>query len=341
MYVKNIEDKLGFSLRYANASEENRIKTATTIAAISRGKDGSNSPESRYKKLLKEAATNVSLVDILNGNIDEENMDTAPGRPLEFIPVAIGAIIVNEKDVELVDIDKDKVFAKITIADYSNLMKFSSVFKVLEPNRFIITTNMRALLNLGLFNYEDIPYNAERNGALSGYKAYEIKAPYFVFAQIRTHGQMSQVAVSGRVVDEEELWLPEDVVERAVGHFYSIIKTLEKYYDYEFVTDIVDKFRSLASKGNIEHILNNIKPVAAREVLKTLGYHKEIYSRFPNMLYYKRWIIAGSIYDKYQWGHLLLEREAFPSLYKSWVQPTTSQVAVMISDKIVEDIRNQ
>jgi len=341
MYVKNIEEKLGFSLRYANASEENRIKTATTIAAISRGKDGSNSPENRYKKLLKEAATNISLVDILNDNIDDDNVDTAPGRPLEFIPVAIGAIIVNEKYVDLIDIDKDEVFAKITMVNYSNLMKFSSVFKVLEPNRFIITTNIRALLNLDIIEYEDIPYNTKHNGALSGYKAYEIKAPYFVFAQIRTHGQMSQVAVSGRVVDEEELWLPEDIVERAVGHFYSIIKTLENYYDYEFVTNIVDKFRSLASKGNIEHILNNIKPVAAREVLKTLGYHKEIYSRFPNMLYYKRWIIAGSIYDKYQWGHLLLEREAFPYLYRSWVQSTTSRVAAMIKDRIIKDIRNQ
>jgi len=341
MYVKNIEEKLGFSLKYANASEENRVKTATTIAAISRGKDGSNSPESRYKKLLKEAAINVSLVDILNGDIDEDDIGTAPGRPLEFIPVGVGVSInKNKRYIDLVNMDTCKVFARINIISYSNLMKFSSIFKVIKPNKFIITTNIRALLNLDIIEYEDIPYNIEDTTMLSGYKAYEVKAPYFVFAQIRTHGQMSQVAVSGRVVDEEELWLPEDIVERATEHFHNIIDTLEKYHDYDYVINIVDKFKSLASKGNLEHILNNVKPIAARDALKTLGYHKEIYSRFPNMLYYKRWIIAGSIYDKYQWGHLLLEREAFSSLYKSWVQSTTRQVAIMIKDKIVEDIRN-
>ena len=72
--------------------------------------------------------------------------------------------------------------------------------------------------------------------------------------------------------------------------------------------------------------------------MKHLGYHKEIYNRWPNHLKYKTWIMGGYTNDPKAWGHFLLEREVFPDICKSWVQAETKITAEAIGDIIMGDI---
>jgi len=130
----------------------------------------------------------------------------------------------------------------------------------------------------------------------------EAKVPYFSFAQLRTHGLLSQLAVSNRVVENDILdyWLPYDLPIR-VGITESELKNMS-------ITDYANVM--LNHKSDL--IKNQTLPTAVEE-LKKLGYKKEIYERFYNHLINKRFILAGWLNNPHQWPHFLLERGGLPT----------------------------
>ena len=208
-YVREISNKLGLEYAEFNSSEDNRIRIATSIAAVSRGKDNANSPKKRYSSLLAEAAPNISINDIEKSN---KTISNKAGRPIEYIPVILDARL-SKKVIG----DENEVFYLLSSTDIENFDEPIQVsldvflneimpYSYLEGN--ILYTNLRALVNAGI-DYELIPY-----GEVYNYRAVEVKAPYFVFAQIRTHSRISQIALSERVVTEDEYWLPDDILVR-------------------------------------------------------------------------------------------------------------------------------
>lgn len=333
-YVKEISNKLDLNYSEFNSSEDSRINVATSIAAISRGKDSANNPFKRFGRLLLEAAPNIPLEEILSKPVKCENK---AGRPMEYVPVILNAVlsrkIVGDEYTTMyllssTDIEDFTEPIEVTLDTFMNdIMPFS----YLEKN--ILYTNLRALINAGIL-YEDIPYTEVFN-----YRAVEVKAPYFVFAQIRTHSRLSQVAVSERVVTENEYWLPEDIISRIkdkLDNSFIDINNLDcigcencKYgkrlLNSRILEDVVDIFLDLS-------------PKKVRAILKHLGYHKEIYDRWPNHLKYKTWIMGGYTNDPKAWGHFLLEREVFPDICNSWVQTETKITASAIGEVIMGDI---
>jgi len=304
-----------------NLNEEQRINMVTRVAAISRGKDKANNPTTRYSKLLNEAAPNVSM-DTLD-NMDSSNIKKAPGRPLEFAPVKLRYEVITD----IIDCETNNVRI-----DYMLLLKDSFRVKVdkhvffndILPFSYLkddwLYTNVRALVNAGI-NYDLIPYEPTE-----GFNIIEVKAPYFVFAQIRTHGRLSQVAVSERVVTEDEYWLPEDALER-------IKETLEKNgIDGINCMSLVycERMLKARTQKDLIEIMLQLPIEKIQRLLKAAGYDKEVYDRWPNHLKFKRWVMGGYIQDPKQWPHFLLEREAYEDKYKSWVQETTKETALAI-----------
>lgn len=325
-YVKTIEDKLNVRYNNINSSEENRRSAVTSIAAISRGKDKSNNPDKRYQHLLKEAAPNISFYDLENMNYNK--LEHVAGRPLEYCPVVLG--YKREFDmVYLIDLDNNTIIDKVHELKFMNdIVKFSHM------TYDKIYTNLRALYNAGI-EYNKIPYNKEIND----YFICEVKAPYFVFAQMRTHGLLSQVAVSERVVDSEELWFPEDIFDRINKNdkaLWYLIPKLSAMYDKETITSQLDLAIKEKSLSRLIHIFKTLPIDTVQQLLKDLGYKKEIYQRWYNHMLYKTWIIGGYLNNPYQWGHFLLEREAYDNLLKSWVQEQTKDTAKTIRRLILD-----
>jgi len=326
-YVKTIEDKLGCSYCEINASKENRINAVTSIAAISRGKDKSKNPEKRYQHLLKEAAPNYSFFDLLELEEKGDKLEKVAGRPLEFCPVIInGYNIISETEygipyAELRLSLKDKEVLHISHKDFNNTIgKFSYVEENI-PDVWEIYTNARALLNAGI-DESRIPFN--RPTELINYFIIELKVPYFVFAQMRTHGLLSQVAVSERVTEEEDYWLPDDILKRVSESNNPIRGLLQGVKD-----------KKEAEERLYQLFFNGLTVKGGKEILKALGYKKEIYNRYPSFLKYKTFIIGGWLNNPYQWGHFLLEREAFNELLSSWTQEQTKEAAKAIR-KVIE-----
>jgi len=307
----NIENIIGCKYSEINMNEENRINAVTAIAAISRGNDKSKNPINRYKALLKEAGGNETYKSLrfMEDCHITKKIDKAPGRPLEFLPVVFDISFMPDN---LVGLYNKNVFNTLTLNTFLN---YVMPFSYIDKNK--LYTNVRALLNAGV-KYEDIPYNT--SDELKGYFITKVSAPYFTFAQIRTHGKISQIAVSARVVDEEEYWLPDDITDRVYNGIKNEILPLMRKNDY--------------TKESVLEYLLNLKIDEARDYLKSLGYKQEIYNRWPNHMETKTWMMGGYLNDDKQWGHFLLEREAYPQLYKSWVQKQTKDLTIKIKKLI-------
>jgi len=331
-YVKTIEDKLGCKYNEINTSKDNRISSVTSIAAISRGKDKSNNPEKRYKHLLKEAAPNVDFYKLMELEENNEKIEKVAGRPLEFYPVVIKAFNIinhNENNIpytELKIVLKDN---KELIMDYKDFINNIGKFSYIEeniPGLWDVYTNARTLINAGI-DETNIPFN--RKVDLFNYFVVELKVPYFVFAQMRTHGLLSQVAVSERVTEEEDYWLPDDILERVSKSNNPIKGVLQ---------GAKNKEEAEARLYNV--FFNGLTVKSGKEILKSLGYKKEIYNRYPSFLKYKTFIIGGWLNNPYQWGHFLLEREAFDKVLSSWTQEQTKETAKAIRNVIENYLSN-
>jgi len=331
-YVRTIEDKLGCSYCEINSNRENRVNAVTSIAAISRGKDKSKNPEKRYQHLLKEAAPNYSFFDLLELEEKGDKLEKVAGRPLEFCPVVInGYNIISdiESNIPYAELRlrlKDGEALSMSHKDFSNTIGKFSYIEENIPDVWEIYTNARALINAGI-DESKIPFN--RPTELLNYFIVEVKVPYFVFAQMRTHGLLSQVAVSERVTEEDEYWLPSDLVDRVSKSNNPIKGILQGAKNKQ------------EARERLYHLFfNGLSANNGKEVLKSLGYKKEIYNRYPSFLKYKTFIIGGWLNNPYQWGHFLLEREAFDRVLSSWTQEQTKETAKAIR-KVIEDYLNK
>jgi hypothetical protein len=312
-YVKTIEDKIGCKYSEINKNKDNRIKAVTSIAAISRGKDKSNNPEKRYQHLLKEAAPDYCYYKLKNmEERSDKTIDNVAGRPLEYIPVVL-KYKFEGLNVEIYDEDEKYIKTTSYLHFTNKITKFGHI--TYDGDFFMLYTNARALLNSG-FKESDIPFNR----SVKDYFVVEVRAPYFTFAQMRTHGLLSQVAVSERVTSEDYYWLPDDILKRLKETNY------QELYK-----------RGIKTKEDLlSYMLDIISINEGIELLKNLGYKKEIYNRWHNHMKYKTWIIGGYLNNPHQWGHFLLERGAFEKILKNWTQEQTKETAIAIK-QIIDD----
>jgi len=330
-YVKNINIEINEDYTHSvvlNNDENKRINTVTKVAAISRGQSKSNNPKRRYDKLLKEAAPNLTLENIN----DNKNISAIAGRPLEFTPIVFKKeeLIVSNgtKEIRLLNVNNnDIVYTMPYITFLNDLMPFSYL------DDGILYTNIRACVNSGI-PYFKLPYNK-----IDKYFIVEVKAPYFVFAQIRTHGRLSQIAASERVISEDDYWLPDDALVKVKTSLTSDFIEAEKLNCIGCdECKYGDRISDATTIDELIEIFLELPIGKVQKILKLAGYNKEIYNRWPNHLKYKTWMIGGYINDPKAWPHFLLEREAFPDKYSSWVQKQTQKVTEVIRDILLSNI---
>ena len=361
-----------------NSNLENRIKSVTDIAAISRGKLGSTTPNLRFKYLLKEAAYNYS-VHVLNEcshdvlpEVDERLVNTA-GRPLEFCPVVLRiskskgytfftrpqlnmtniniANICDPTDLTytLLSLDGEVIIEEIEDIDLFPLLRFS------YADNYTIYTNYRAVYNF-LLDYfkkygisenpeDSIPFLTYENEA-NKYRVLRVKAPMFVWAQFMTHTQLSKISQSDRVSEQEDYWLPEDIFDRILNYNLSdidnkSIPTREDMNILEIKNNLINFNNTIADKDEryeaqydylSKIFLYVLVQNEIRDLLKKLGYKREIYSRAPYYFKYKEFVIGGWMNDPHTWGHLLLERDGYSEIRKSWTQKETKEFSIAIRE---------
>jgi len=319
----------------SNINETARINVVTQVAAITRGKSKSNNPVKRYQKLLKEAAVNPTITahkkqlisdTTMSRNflpLDEQeslslvvNKDKNASRVLEFIPVRLK----YKMDGNSVILELRNTTVAFSLEKFNNeIGRFSYL------HLGYIYTNLRALINAGI-KYNNIPYNLPDETKY--FRIIKLHAPHFVFDQIYTHTVLSKVAVSDRVVEDNDyglkFFLPDDIMERVMKKPHDAIKRYAKFSvnmnDEEY--DIQEVIEIFITRMSTDEVIN---------YLKDLGYKREIYNRWSYGLKYKTWFMAGWINDPMSWPHLLLEREAYPEVYKSWVQEDTAALAKGLS----------
>jgi len=141
-----------------------------------------------------------------------------------------------------------------------------------------------------------------------GFIAVKIKAPEFVWQQFATHEMfgryISRVSESRRVTDIGQYWRPEGITEDMMTCF-----------------------------------IKDWSVMRVHNYLKCEGYHKEIYSRFPQGWEYRSFWMCGWLQDPEVWRNLLMERGALPVLWrKTWVQSTTKEYAATIATLIQQQM---
>lgn len=321
-----------------------------------------NSPNNLYDKVNSDYYIKVNPYvlanDLANAGISYYgNNDSilAASRPLEFCPVVIKYKNVNfmrdvcDREIYMeLELNKGTLL-NISISDFVNLCKYGT----LHDNK--LYTNLRAIYNFLLdyfkrkvfhnskdieeYVYKLIPYNTEEE--LKTFKALRIKVPMFVWSQLMTHTALSKESQSDRVSAEDDYWLPNDI-RNVIWDKYVELEDKDEYFDFErYVIEYCEIAIGLESdddKSSIEekikegnkYLLNLLLNVLPQNqcvaFFKYLGYKREIYSRVPYYFKMKEFIVTGWLKDPNAWGHLLIEREAFQDLHKSWVQKETKEI---------------
>jgi len=317
-YLTNEVSSVPTSL--ANANEENRIKFVTDLAAVSRGKSESNNPEKRYQSLLKEAAPK---------QIDGYK-EKSPSRPLEFLPIAINYTIVPSATPHIALKLKNED-QNINLIDFSN-----NIAKYSYMKDGVLYTNMRCLLNAGI-PYDNIPYNDN----IEGFIALKAKIPMFVWAQVpNTHNAISKEAQSDRMVDINEYWLPNDILQRIVNKQWKISidkKTKQGVFFSKMDIRLFVNQEAPTREALVNYFLS-IGQSDCQTLFKTLGYPREIYSRAMYYFKYKEVVTTAWIQDPNTWKHLLVERNSVQDVSKNWTQTETNQFTNSIKYLIVKDL---
>ena len=343
------------SVADANKNEKTREIVVTSLAALSRGKSKSNNPTKRYQHLLKEAVNNPEV-------IDAEHIKQTAGRPLEFVPVILyvylrGGIyyLINPKNVKdvvmlfITDNSKalDYVIKAMRPEEFNNILGRYGYLKDtdISPDVFKFYTNLRACINADI-PYENIPYGStDTDSDYKGFRCFTIQAPHFVFDQIYTHQLFTKLAVSERVTSEDNYYLPDDILDRIYDLYNKM--TDEELKEDGITTYFGKMFRKYGGPEKIdrearldlmlsliESFLSELTHDEVVEYLEDLGYKREIVNRWSYGLKYKTFNMSAWKQDPYAWNHFLLEREAYPELYKSWVQKETSTIAKAIREII-------
>lgn len=288
--------------------------------------------------------------------VDEHVKEGRPSRPLEFLPVVFKIYYENDH-VYLLDPSIQNLHTEDNQPVVGTLKVDPTFFNNEVAKHSYIShgylyTNMRTLINSGL-NYEYIPY-----GDLPLYrsfKAIRIKVPMFVFGQLMTHTMISKESQSDRVAESTEYWLPNDFIERLIEYninhpkIQANISNRNESYDI-LTADTINAILNLRMyavgiKNNettrqevhdqlVKELLNRYSQNVVQNIFKFLEYKREIWSRAIYYFKYKEMILTGWNNDPKVWEHLLLEREVYPDIHKSWVQEETRKVCEAIAKVI-------
>lgn len=372
----------------ANLSKETREKFVTDLAAVSRGKSGSNNPSVRFKSLLKEAAPNQFFTY-------EENIDITPcaSRPLEFLPIVVEFFRDSDglhpywclNNIKLVD----TTFTDMSL--FNNILRFSYVVDS-EDDYVKVYTNFRTLYNAGV-QEENIPFaetlvypimkkdNEEviatkemfipvvdvfgiRDGNklkfdikellnneytvediiedvkaeccyvedYINFEAMKMNLPMFSWSQWpMTHTQLSKESQSDRVAENVNYWLPNDIIEKFNKYIIDTDDELsaeacEQIESIQVITkspDLKVKSKLQAIKDVMLHVLPQNR---FQEILKAIGYKREIWSRAPYYFKYKEVVVTGWKNDPTTWQHSFLERNGYEQYHKNWTQKESQQI---------------
>ena len=329
----------------SNTSWENRYKFVTDLAAISRGKYESGNPEKRFKHLLKEASCNITidqLEDVTDKDYFNRHYYSSASRPLEFLPVVLKFCKTN-MNTYMVLLNNGE---ELHVQDL-NFFRHCYVSETVEDGEFKyrLYTNFRNIYNWMLQNHvtypnEDaidmIPFN--NKDELQDFKAIRVSSPMFVWSQLMTHTQISKESQSDRVSSNNGYWLPDDIMDRISSMDVNDIDVAEiKHFIDGFKTGFLNNEDTYKTQHDfLMNIFLNVLPQnKIQDLLKQLGYQREIYSRAPYYFKYKELIMTGWANDPKTWGHLLLEREAYPDYHTSWVQKETADTVKAIREVLI------
>lgn len=318
----------------ANASEGNRQKFVTDLAAVSRGKSSSNNPALRYKKLLKEAAPKFKGLDgykiAMECINDKVSMGKSPSRPLEFLPIIVhifldaGAVTMWKTNYSDSD---DPIFEFKDLAEFNNSLGNHSYLEKIpdEDNLYRCYTNMRAMLNAGV-PYDSVPYARESDLPFyKEFKALKARVPMFAFNHLITHTALSKEAQSDRVTKDGEYWLPSDLRKRA--YEYNDVEDTSYREVYTEWTEVSASILSFEDRNKLVSKLLSLSQNVVQAYLKALGYEQEIYQRAMLEFRYKEVVMTGWYNNPKTFRHFMIEREAYPTLHESWVQNETRLLA--------------
>lgn len=299
---------------YANFSEEMRVKFATDMAAVSRGKFESNNAFKRYDKLLKEAAPTRYRQDAVMSHMNIPTKATA-SRPLEFIPV----VLKFKYDGSCVDLELRNKTLTVPLTIFVNRI---GRYSFIDNGR--LYTNLRCLLNAGI-DYDQIPYNDFKE--VFPFKAFRAKIPMFVWSQFMTHTQISKESQSDRVEEETDYWLPYDFNSRLKDR----CKTIRTLFQEELEIFLE------SHEAAVDMFLNHLSQMECQDLFKDLGYNREIYSRAPYYFKYKEVVFAAWSNNPDTFQHFLLERNAYTELHKNWTQREMAEFASGIRQILESD----
>lgn len=290
----------------ANSSEEARINFVSKTSSISRGKDESSNPESRYRHLLKEGA-----------------MGTA-SRCLEFVPVLFEFEVYGNRAILHL---KDNKQSNMPLDKFMNtIVKFGFV-ENMDRGMLLCKTNLRAMLKADI-PYEDVPYN----DICKGFRVFKMQIPMFVFNHVVTHTMLSKESRSDRVVrlNKGNYWVPEDIVERIrntdIEERRAVLLESGVKKAYYKLRDTLD-----ATKHYNSFILAmlSIPTADLMGLLEALKYPREIFQRAVLEMRYKETILAAWEHE-FTWLNFLRERGGSED-WKNWVQKETQQAALTLA----------
>lgn len=290
----------------ANSSEEARINFVSKTSSISRGKNESSNPESRYRHLLKEGA-----------------MGTA-SRCLEFVPVLFEFEVYGNRAILHL---KDNKQSNMPLDKFMNtIVKFGFV-ENMDRGMFLCKTNLRAMLKADI-PYEDVPYN----DVCKGFRVFKMQIPMFVFNHVVTHTMLSKESRSDRVVrlNKGNYWVPEDIVERIrntdIEERRAVLLESGVKKAYYKLRDTLD-----ATKHYNSFILAmlSIPTADLMGLLEALKYPREIFQRAVLEMRYKETILAAWEHE-FTWLNFLRERGGSED-WKNWVQKETQQAALTLA----------
>lgn len=271
-----------------------------------------------------------------------------PSRPLEFLPLVF-TISFNENYVYLGHPDPNNQ-SRILSCTIDHFLKYIAKHSYISKG--YLYTNMRTLINSNL-RYEYIPYT--ESPLYRSFKAIRIKVPMFVFGQLMTHTMISKESQSDRVAESTEYWLPSDFIEKLIEYninhpkIQANISNRNECYDiltadtinailnlrlYAVALNNNETTRKEVHNNLVKELLRSYSQNVVQNIFKFLEYKREIWSRGMYYFKYKEMILTGWNNDPEVWEHLLLEREVYPELHKSWVQDETRKVCEAIAKVI-------
>lgn len=217
------------------------------------------------------------------------------------------------------------------IISYSRLLKYFNIesydVKSLLLNKAIDNKEENNVILLGLKDSID---------SINHFKAIRVKSPMFVWSQLMTHTSLSKESQSDRVTKQLDYWLPSDIFDRIEEFDYS----KEDEYINRIITDIKIKLVDVKDynkdkKHMLLFMFNNIySQNTVQDILRVLGYKREIYSRAPYYFKYKELIMTGWLNDEKTWLHLFRERNASQDEWKNWTQQETEKTVKAIKKVI-------